>query len=365
VKKFHREREKYRLHAANQRWLQAVNRKHRKYDPNKAPQFKAVLGSTILSAPNHISIYNYDDGSRDYELTIKFAHQLERRLGNGNCLVDFSNTSRITTAALVVVFAAIDSARKEKSVKAEIGWSRKSRRVNEIIRSSGLHKLISGHSVNYALDSSRNMPIVSSHGSNHMDEIVDYIQKRIYNDQMAPETEHAYGDAVSETINNVRLHAYPNTTSENKNWWITCDTFGKKLYLAIYDRGVGIPNTVVERPWLMHSVKQFHPEIFAKIKDEFPEIVASGFFPYTLKKISDERLIYLSMKGDVSGTKQDKHGQGSKSIMALVSETKGGKLWIFSNHGLYTFKQGDAAPALANLKVRFPGTLVQWNIELP
>jgi len=211
------------------------------------------------------------------------------------------------------------------------------------------------------------MPIISSVGSEMMEEIIDYIQNKIYNDQMSPDTEHVYGDAVSETINNVRLHAYPNSKLQDKKWWLMCSVLGKKLYLAIYDTGVGIPKTVIDRPWFVSAVQITHPQEYASILEQHPGFEKEK--PLLLRliptKISDEQLIMISMQGDVSGTKQDKHGQGSKSIMALVGDTADGVLWVFSNGGLYKFNQADKKPEMYKLPKEFPGTLVQWNIELP
>lgn len=82
-------------------------------------------------------------------------------------------------------------------------------------------------------------------------------------------------------------------------------------------------------------------------------------------RITDSELIGMSMMGDVSGTKKDKRGQGSKSILKLVEETSGGLLWVFSNNGVYKFDQAVKKPKMYALPMQFPGTLVQWNIELP
>lgn len=63
-------------------------------------------------------------------------------------------------------------------------------------------------------------------------------------------------------------------------------------------------------------------------------------------------------------------GQGSKSIKALVKETQQGKLWVYSNRGLYFLEdklgvsddenKGEAIQLPKPLK----GTLVQWNINI-
>ena len=79
--------------------------------------------------------------------------------------------------------------------------------------------------------------------------------------------------------------------------------------------------------------------------------------------LSDAESVMLSMMSDVSSTHQDKHGQGSKSIKALVDDNEQGKLWIFSNKGLLV-KESAKAGNLIELPSSIDGTLIQWNIKL-
>lgn len=364
LKKISTERNLYRVRAGRARWLNEVSRVSKTYKRGNSVISKKKSGRDLIVAPKNISIYDFGGKTHGYNETMVFLSDIKKRFMVADCFVDFSNTSYVTAAALVVVYAAIDDARVGRSGKAEIIWSNKSARVNSILRVNNLHRIIKGHKITFALDSIRSMPIISSYGSEMMEEIIDFIQKRIYKD-MTPDTEHIYGDAVSETINNVRLHAYPGADASDKKWWLMCNAVGKQLYLAIYDSGVGIPKTVVERPWFWSAVQMTHPTEYSDLLQQFPEYEKSLLLRLIPTKISDEKLIYLSMQGDVSGTKQEKHGQGSKSIMALVGDTSDGVLWVFSNGGLYKFNQSDKTPEMYKLPKSFPGTLVQWNIELP
>ncbi|WP_312374329.1 hypothetical protein [Stutzerimonas nitrititolerans] len=365
MKRINYEKDIFGRRAALRRHKIEVKRKPRHYcRVNQKPKTR-LLGRELIKAPENISIYDFEGPNSHYEKTISFLEDIGNRYMRTDCYIDFSETKLVTAAALVLVYSAIETARIGRHAKANLIWSQKSDRVNQILKTSNLQKLIQGNSFTYSLSSARHMPIVSSVGSNQMDEIIDFIQRSIYAEQMTPNTEYIYGDAVSETINNVGLHAYPAAPDDEKRWWLMCQTFGKKLYLAIYDRGVGIPKTVVERSWFLASMQTTHPEEYQRLTEEFPELEASGIKAYIPTRIPDQNLIYLSMQGDVTGTKKDKHGQGSKSIMALVSDTDDGLLWVFSNKGLYTFRQADRTPGLTALSKKFPGTLVQWNIEIP
>lgn len=364
MKKISPERRSYYKSAAYSRWQNELHRKDKRYDPDKSYPRKVLLGQKVIVAPEYISIYELEGSHSPYNRTMQFIEEIHKNYKVTDCLIDFSDTKKISAAALVVVYAAMEIAGKGRSGKTSIALSRKSPGVNKILKSSNLIKLINGQEISYALESARSMPIVSSVGSNQMDEIIDFIQRRIFKDQMSPDTEHVYGDAVSETINNVGLHAYPNTPLDERRWWLMCSTFGRELYLAIYDCGVGIPKTVVSQSWFFPLLKHIDPEKYQELTKNIPELEAYGLQILVPKQIPDERLIYYSMQNDVSGTKQEKHGQGSKSIKALVNDTEDGLLWVFSNNGLYTFNVEDQQPGEAKLKRKFPGTLVQWNIEI-
>lgn len=368
MKKIDRERQHYQASAAQARWENHLRRKPKKYNQSNGATHKNILGQEIIAAPDFISIYEFEGRDANYYKTINFLETIKNKFKVSRCLVDFSHTKKISAAALVVVYAAIETASTGRNGTADVILSKVSQAVNNSLKSSNLIKLIRGQAVSYALADARNMPVISSVGSTQMEEIIDFIQRRIYKDQMSPMTEHVYGDAVSETINNVRLHAYPDRPADEKRWWLLCNTFGKNLYLAIYDNGVGIPKTVIERPWFLRSVKISQPKEYEQLRSLLPDLEHSelrviGLLIPTM--ITDEQLIYYSMQGDVSGTRKEKHGQGSKSIKALVNDTEDGKLWVFSNKGLYTFNAEGQAPGMAKLKKQFPGTLIQWNIELP
>ncbi|WP_036988417.1 hypothetical protein [Pseudomonas sp. S9] len=364
MKKLNPEKKTFHHNAGVMRWRNALKRKDKKYLAHRPRVVRNVLGQDVIVAPEYISIYELGGVLSPYFKTMNFINQIYERYRVRNCLVDFSGTKGFSAAALVVVYAAIEKAGSGRKGRANIAFSLKSPAVNKTIKSSNLLKLIRGHDISYSLDSARSMPIISSVGSEQMEEIIDYIQRRIFKDKMSPATEHIYGDAVSETINNVRLHAYPDTPLDEKRWWLMCSTFGKKLFLAIYDYGVGIPNTVVRQSWFFPLMKYANPDEYQRLVEEIPELESPGFSVLVPKHIPDERLIYYSMQSDVSGTKQEKHGQGSKSIKALVNDTDDGLLWVFSNNGLYTFSAEDQKPGEAKLKKSFPGTLVQWNIEI-
>lgn len=346
------------------RWQNTLSRKYKNYNPYRYNIEKIVGGKLIITAPVKISIYDFSDQKSkcQYYQTLKFIDLITKNFRKRDCVLDFTSTTRISAAALVVIYAAIETAYNVRPGESEIAFSNKSETVNRTLRNMNIHKLIQGNKIEYELNKTKILPIISSIGNKHMEKIVDFIQLKVLKTS-EPNKEYIYGSAISETINNVEFHAYPNEEPSSKRWWLVCNTIRDQLFLAIYDNGIGIPDTVVSRKWFFPSLQSTHPKIYQRLIEEFPEDQTAGFNKLG-RIIPDERLIHISMKGDVTSTNEDKHGQGSKSIMALVGDTPRGKLWVFSNRGLYTYFQNEDLSTEKKLPRKFPGTLIQWNIKL-
>lgn len=369
---------------ARRRKLQ-LSRADKKYNPSKYPTKPAILQGEYIVAPEKLSLYEVSVDEKIFLDTLEFIKNIRENFCHKKTVIDFRQTRRITAAALVIIYATLHDNLKLGYQKSAVMYPTDSAESTKLIRSKNVHKLIKGQNPDVDIKSARTLPIISGVGNEHFDDVIDYIQKRIFNDKMTEEDEYVYSDAVSETINNVGLHAYPHLSKPDRRWWMTCSVIGNQLFLAIYDLGVGIPETVMRKDWFMASLKSSYPEVYKKLHDEIPE-VRNGtleLFAYLPAKlvVKDSQMIYLAMTGDVSGTKQTKHGQGSKSIKALVKETKNGKLWAFSGKGLYTLghevksKDSQSAsipddanretvPQLYTLPTAIPGTLIQWNIQL-
>jgi hypothetical protein len=353
------------------RFRKALRRKGKNYTFGRIALNRSVLGGSPIMAPVILSIYNTEgDKNSIFSKTVEFIELLESNIGKKECVVDFSNTRSASAPALLSIYAAIENANQNGDCKSRIAWSQESPAVNKLLKRLNFNLLIQNKLITYDFTKMNDLPIISSVGSQHMDEIIDFIQSKFYQNEMSPEVEYAYGDAVSETINNVRLHAYPDLEQDQKKWWLICDVYGDELYLAIYDLGIGIPKTVLEKQWFLASLESVYPSEYKELLESSPGFKSGWVKAYVPQRIKDSQLIYLSMQGDVTGTKKSKHGQGSKSIKALVNDTDDGKLWVFSNNGLCTFdeenegEEDDFGYAIFKLPKKLPGTLVQWNIKL-
>ncbi|PHR65619.1 MAG: hypothetical protein COA51_04920 [Idiomarina sp.] len=324
-----------------QRTRRHLARKTKFYDPKKVPRLK-VLGYTYVRAPTSFDIYSEET----YEITLDFINQVVTQARLSKVMLDFSETEQVTAAAVLFLFAQIDTFLIEnKNSRIRIKADSLKGLVKRTILLSGL------------IDLTLNKPQITTNGSRYslpvtrgtaegeeFEDVVTHIVKNIYKSD-DPEAERIIGSAVSETVGNVKLHAYPTDTVGFKPWWMICSVIDDSLYMAIYDIGVGIPKTIHSTPWIRRIVSKT-PKLMQKWSSS-----------------RDTDLIDLSMEVGQTQTKLRKHGKGSKSIQALVSETPKGQLWIFSNKGL--LKESPMySKQLIEHDTSIGGTLVQWNIKI-
>lgn len=363
MKKRLQQQSKLRRLASEKKFKYALGRKNKTYGRVFHLVSRKVGDSYFIKAPVYVSIYSASENSSPYEKTMKFINEVKQLIPRNKCILDFRETEFITAAALVVIYAELDFFLRKSNVKHKIFLPMQSKSVSRAIRNSGLTRLINRRAFEGNLEVLEKLPVIRGVGNEYLEEIIDHIQKSAYEDRMDPNTEFLFGDAVSETINNVGRHAYPAANDNEKEWWLICEVLNQQLFLAIYDRGVGIPKTVVDQPWFLFSLKSTYPDQYKAITEALDETGSNWKF-YAVRRLKDSELIYISMKGDVTGMKQKKHGQGSKSIKALVNDTENGKLWVFSKKGLFVFEDADEIPQLYKLPTEFSGTLLQWNIKI-
>ncbi|NQZ54795.1 MAG: ATP-binding protein [Piscirickettsiaceae bacterium] len=343
------------------------SKKRRRFSAGQQSNSKSVLRAKILagkahiiSAPVNLSFYEAEDTEMFYTDTVNFIAEIRKYYGTCRCVFDFSGTKRVTAAAMVAVYSAVEESYGNGNVKGGVILPRDDNHIRDMIMLTNLKGVIEGKNHHYHFKDSY-LPVISGYGRLYIEKIIDHIQFQIYGNEMSAQTEYVFGDAVSETINNVRLHAYPDRTDDEKKWWLLChvDTDNKQLYLAIYDSGIGIPKTVEKKSWFFYSYKTQYPTEYAELRDESSKDVDLILF----KRISDAHKVGLSMTGDVTGTQKDKHGQGSKSIRALVEDNLNGRMWLFSGLGMFKLSYGES-PVVCDLPKPMQGTLIQWNIQL-
>ncbi|NOI32176.1 hypothetical protein [Vibrio coralliilyticus] len=322
----------------NRRTSHNLNRKDKRYNPHKADiKTSRVLGSEQIEAPIHLDLYNEENR----ELTLKFIKLIEAKAYERKVSLDFSNSESVSAAALLLLYATVDTLKQDPDARL-VRLQNLKGKVKSTVECSGLRDLTLNKGSQPINCKNRTLPIIKGSAKGEEFEVViDHVQHHVFDNEMTPEQENIWATAVIETVSNVKLHAYEG--EESKPWWIICSIIGEELYLAICDRGVGIPNTIKDQNWITSLVEKT-PRL---------QKLLSG---------TDADAIDLSMIVGETSTKAQKHGLGSKSIKALVDENPDGALWVFSNKGVYYRENQEAV--LKNFGESISGTLVQWNIKL-
>jgi hypothetical protein len=342
-----------------------LRRKGVHYDKNKKSIVQeSVFGIPIITAPPLLCIYIDDGDLNKYEVTLNFVKRLHSLKDGTKHYISFRNTHRIGAAALLLIYSALEDCIKERGCSISY-IPPDSPDVRRQLKSLYIPKLLANSGIDYSLSDSEHLPIISGSSNKYIDEVVDHIKERIYDDELDDEKESIFGSAVTETVDNVDLHAYPSLDTRIKKWWLVCSVINNQLFLAIYDKGVGIPTTIRGKRDILNRLKNSLP-ILSRFKERLSSEMSDEEATELLRKpggLSDAESIFLSMMSNVSSTHEDKHGQGSKSIKALVDENERGKLWIFSSEGLYV-KESQGGGNVIELPSSMNGTLVQWNINL-
>ncbi|BDU38719.1 hypothetical protein [Vibrio nigripulchritudo] len=334
-------------------------------------QSATVFGAPIIPVPR---CFDLRDGDRS--LIDAFFELLRNTLVKSpKCIyLSFVNTKVFKVMPTLVLYSIIDDAREELGVttKINIMWAKgnKARDVNFNIRVSG--EFLPAAERESKMKDCDLFPVImgSNARANELsNKFVDSILEKHFPDADA-EKEQQIASAIQETIDNVGRHAYPSLEDHTKKrWWFDCNRIGDNLYIAIYDRGIGIPSSLSKNNAVFLSrINMLYKEKYVDVIGE--EVTVDNLSQLEMLKtwlnrnLSDGQLIRAAMHIDVTSTELDKHGQGSKSIKGLITSDENSYLLMYSNKGFYCYSKGtsDTDKSVENSDHVVPGTLIQWSI---
>lgn len=156
--------------------------------------------------------------------------------------------------------------------------------------------------------------------------------------------------AIVEGLLNVVQHAYAssnpgasvsNSPENERRWWAIaiCDEKDQEFWLVVYDRGVGIPNTL--KPTVLERVK-----LIAGVKSR------------------DELLIEAAME-DGRTSRISGGGKGLAQMSDLIEEFVSGSIIVESGKGVYMRSYDEQADTVSTYtcEAHLPGTLVFWRLH--
>lgn len=177
-----------------------------------------------------------------------------------------------------------------------------------------------------------------------------------YKEQVDAEIPEGLYDVLAEAFTNVRHHAFPaaSTLPEFvRRWWLfsryVAPRQGKRgnLYIAVYDIGVGIQNSL--------RAKLRAGEWFL---DAAEELLAVGG-----RKL-ERKLLESAVEHDRSRTGLKNRGLGLPEMKEFALNTDGGRLYILSGSAQYSCSSAEGKGAVYDCANGFGGTLILWSLPL-
>ena len=315
-------------------WIRE-NKKQRKKRGRARRRY--ISGFEIISAPHSFAMIpeNIDE-------VIRFIGNLSKKGEAGEKVtIDFSNTQFMSALGAVYIHSAINNIQGvSKGATVRIRTETvSSPQVWLALKNTGLFQLC-GSSIEPDPDF---LPIIQGQDDDHLPIITKYLMNTaLFREQLGTTNQHyverLVSKAIGEAMLNVKYHAYPGNKGTDF-WWITAAIIREELHIALCDRGVGIPQTLLKKGWFKPLKKKLIPGV------------------------DDAEMIKEAMEYTRSSRKVKGVGLGSRDIQELVLDKGSGHLTIISGMGHYHL-QGNKDEIPTKIGYDVNGTLIQWRIPL-
>ncbi len=349
---------------------------------SKYQTINTLFGKPILPVPEYfdLSIAGFSE-----ELVVFFTLFENLLMEHHHIYLSFKETKKVR----LPMFLMIVSLQEKYGSKLSVIWAEsKQKSVNRSIIEAGAFDSASIRRATLSNSRDKRIPVMSGSNAEFVDFpdiLVDAIRDKYYDGDIPTEVEEKVSQAITETLENVGRHAYPEENKDiNKKWWLICSvgqsddhSNDQYMYLAIYDAGRGIPSSFADSPVFQNRVKKHYPKEYDSLihgnitgKNRHNAIVglARAMKSYVTPfrdMIGDSGLIYASMMQDLTRLDDEDHGQGSKSIRDVITDDTNSKLLVFSNKGCYQYNKGHSeVHSRIEHSHDLPGTMLQWSINL-
>lgn len=311
-----------------------------------------VFDREVIAAPSVITFYE-----ERYNEFFRFIRDIESAAKKGKVLIDLRNVHEVKAAAMLVLFASIQTLQKKHNKKDLIKFTKcKYFGITQSFGRWGFWGLTGqastlpspkiGNSLEICMTSYES---TRKNDKSQLKKVIVYTQEAIADAGLDEENVLAY-NAITESVSNVWQHAYDEDflgTDFNRdlaNWWIIVERIDDQFFIAVYDIGAGIPTTLERKPW--YKVYFIHSD--------------GKLYEYA----ADAHRIKMAVEYGRSRFKVDNRGKGLSEAKDFVLSNPEGAMIIYSGTGAYIFKTASGQEKLESLTTTFPGTLIQWNLRL-
>ncbi|HOY69699.1 MAG TPA: hypothetical protein PL131_00355 [Methylotenera sp.] len=166
-----------------------------------------------------------------------------------------------------------------------------------------------------------------------------------YSNAISEDVSSGLFDSMSEAVTNSFQHSCGHQAECNcdKNWWMFARQQNNTLEVVIYDRGIGIPESLRRKP-------------------ELKEWLRAPYERY--KKKFDSTMINVAVQSTRSSTKLAHRGKGLRDMLDFVRDGNIGGFFIFSGAGLFLYSAERKNETSQDFIVPISGTLIQWQLSL-
>jgi hypothetical protein len=150
-----------------------------------------------------------------------------------------------------------------------------------------------------------------------------------------------FADCLNEAVVNTVNHAYKFISNRKlpktqQKWWMFSLLKDDQLFVAIYDRGIGIPDSLRRKP-------------------EWTEYLR-------MRQYKDARLIEAAVSSKLTSTRLPHRGKGLPEMLEFSQNLKAGGFSIWSRKGGVSYNPLLGVEHRRKLPVPLTGTLVLWSI---
>ncbi|CBJ37917.1 protein of unknown function [Ralstonia solanacearum CMR15] len=298
---------------------------------------RALLGArpVVVHAPVHFRVYENDNRVA----LLSFIKQVDAMLvAGGRVKIDFGKTKQLHPCGTLVFLAhltlweALHPNRLQATYPADDVVEQMLQHFN-VLQRLGLssRKQITDDRVKFWRHFT---------GSNVSAEIYKELTQLVLENIEHP-TQQLFADCLNEAVTNVVNHAYEFEQSSLpprrvRNWWMISQAKDGNMFVAIYDLGVTIPESLRRRPEWRDYLKG--------------------------RSFSDRKLVKVAVASSRTSTKLAYRGKGFPEMLEFSRKLAAGGLSILSKKGGFVYDARAAIESSPKFQCSLPGTLVLWAI---